>query len=248
MHAHRTFLAKDILVEFFPPFKRPTDKVVILCDGMPSLPSKQKLMEFLANQGYWVFHMRYRGTWESGGIFLTTSPEKDVTDVIDALKKPFTSAWTGEQFQVIPSQIIVMGVSFGGTAAILASLDKRVDKAVAVAPVVDWAHQSETEPLDELYQILQNGYGEAYRVSKKDWKKLGSNGFFQPVAHLKDFDPDKLLLIHARDDKVTAHDVAKAFASEVGSGFLSRRTGGHLSSTIITRKLVWRKVKRFLRT
>ena len=67
----RTRFKHQIVAEFLPPTRpRKKQKVIILCDGMPSMPRKQALMEFLAAKGYWVFYPRYRGSWESGGQFL----------------------------------------------------------------------------------------------------------------------------------------------------------------------------------
>ena len=60
----RTRFDNDILAEFLPPSRaRKTQKLIILCDGMPSIPRKQPLMEFLAGKGYWVFYPRY---WAHG--------------------------------------------------------------------------------------------------------------------------------------------------------------------------------------
>ena len=86
----RARFKKEIVAEFSLP-ARPgrKHKVIILCDGMPGLPRKQPLMEFLAGKGYWVFYPRYRGAWESGGTFLARSPHLDILDVIDGLPAGF---------------------------------------------------------------------------------------------------------------------------------------------------------------
>lgn len=70
MFALRTRFNRQIVAEFLPP-ARPgrKQKVIILCDGMPSIPRKQPLMSFLAQKGYWVFYPRYRGAWEAAGSF-----------------------------------------------------------------------------------------------------------------------------------------------------------------------------------
>ena len=84
----RTRFKKEIIAEFLPPVRKgKTRRVIILCDGMPSVPAKQPLAEFLARQGYWVFHPRYRGAWESGGNFLEKSPVEDIADVISGITK-----------------------------------------------------------------------------------------------------------------------------------------------------------------
>ena len=143
MHTLRTRFKKEIVTEFLPPRKK-SSKVIILCSGMPSVPYKPDLMEFFSKKGYWVFYPRYRGSWESGGQFLKISPHQDIIDVIDSLPKGFKDAWGGKIYKVRPSKICLFGGSFGGPAAILASLDKRVNKVIAVSPVVDWKAPSKT--------------------------------------------------------------------------------------------------------
>lgn len=84
----RTRFREQIVAEFLPPSRaRKNQKLIILCDGMPSIPRKQSLSEFLAAKGFWVIYPRYRGAWESGGEFLERSPHEDILDIIDDLPK-----------------------------------------------------------------------------------------------------------------------------------------------------------------
>src|SRR5215468_4829683 len=136
----RTRFKKEIVAEFLPPAKAgKKQRVIILCDGMPSIPRKQPLMEFLAERGFWVFYPRYRGAWESDGRFLEKSPHEDILDVIDDLPKGVSESAFGRKFALSPHKIFVIGGSFGGAAAILSSLDSRVTKVIANCPVVDWS-------------------------------------------------------------------------------------------------------------
>ncbi len=84
-----------------------------------------------------------RGSWESGGKFLQKSPERDILDVIDELPKGVRELAFGKRFALKPDEIFVIGGSFGGAAAILASLDDRVKRVIANCPVVDWANSCE---------------------------------------------------------------------------------------------------------
>ena len=117
----RTRFKKQIVAEFLPP-ARPgkKQKVIIVCDGMPSLPRKQGLAAFLSGKGYWVFCPRYRGAWESSGQFLGKSPHEDIRDVVDELAKGIREVTFGRRFELSPDEIFVIGGSFGGAAAILA--------------------------------------------------------------------------------------------------------------------------------
>src|SRR6267378_6977621 len=136
----RTRFKEQIVAEFLPPSReRKAQKVVVLCDGMPSIPCKQPLSEFLAAKGFWVIYPRYRGAWESGGEFLAKSPHQDILDILNELPSELEEIAFGRRFQLSPDQVFVIGGSFGGAAAILASLDPQVKRVIANCPVVDWA-------------------------------------------------------------------------------------------------------------
>ena len=108
---HRTRFGGNILTEFLPPLRVGSgragrDKVIVLCDGMPSIPRKQELAEFLARKGYWVFYPRYRGSWESGGEFLERSPHLDILAVVDGLNREIRELAFGKRFRVRRGQDI----------------------------------------------------------------------------------------------------------------------------------------------
>jgi dipeptidyl aminopeptidase/acylaminoacyl peptidase len=233
MHLKRALVAENILIEFLPP-KKETGRVVILCDGMPSMPGKKRLVQWFAKHGYFAINMRYRGTWESGGRFLDHDPAEDIQDLITALDQPILEAWSGEAFQVEPNEIFVVGASFGGTAALLSALDERVKKVVALAPVIDWTIKSESEPMEWLEQVIRNGYADAYRFEHKDWLRLTQGELFQPAAQKDRFDPRKIFIIHAQDDTVVPIVPAQNFAEEIGCRMQVLKKGGHLGSGSVT--------------
>src|SRR5437868_6027375 len=245
----RTRFKKDILAEFLPA-ARPAKKhrVIILCDGMPSIPRKQALLEFLAGKGYWVFYPRYRGAWESGGQFLEKSPHEDILDLLTELPKGFREIAFGQRFRLTPDEVFVIGGSFGGAAAILASLDARVKAVLANCPVVDWAildgeEQKETSnPNYAAY--IREAFGNGYRLSDKNWAKLRSGTFYNPVHHMREIDGKKLMIVHAQDDPYVPYRVTRRFAQEVGARFKSSRRGGHLRTEYVVQKY-WPEIAKF---
>lgn len=247
MYALRTRFKKDIVTEFFPA-RNKSSKVIIMLGGLPGIPGSTRTMEWFAKKGYWVFRPRYRGTWESGGSFLKLSPEQDVLDVIDGLYKPFYSIWDGVRYSLTPKKIILMGNSFGGPAALLAGRDKRVDKVVAVSPVVDWQSDSRVEPLDWLGKVMKEAFGEGYRYSLKDWNKLKRGNFYNPVKHVDEIDGKKVFIIHAKDDDIVAFTPVKRFAKNTGSNLLLLKKGGHLGFSIFSKsKRVYKHLQIFLK-
>jgi len=243
----RTRFKKEILAEFIPP-KKPTNKVVILCDGLPSLPAKGEALEYFSRLGYWAFHIRYRGTWESGGLFLEKSPDRDVTDAIDGMQKEFVEYWGGRKFKIKDPRVYLVGTSFGGCAAIMASRDKRVKKAVALSPVVDWQVQSRIEPIQKLAAFTARAFGAVYRVERRDWDKLKGGPFFNPIAHERELNGRKLFIIHAKNDLIVPWKPTAGFAKRVGAKFIIARAGGHLRLATAIKKPYARRIASFLKS
>jgi pimeloyl-ACP methyl ester carboxylesterase len=245
----RTRFKNEIVAEFLPPSRaRKKARVVILCDGMPSIPRKQGLCEFLAGKGFWVIYPRYRGAWESGGEFLRRSPHEDVLDVIDELPRGLVEIAFGRRFELAPDEIFVIGGSFGGAAAILASLDARVKKVVANCPVTDWAILDRSEKVEcanENYAAyIREAFGNAYRLSDANWEKLRRGNSYSPWARRAEIEVRKVLIFHAMDDPYVPFEGSVRFAEETGVKLKTVRRGGHLSTEWVVRKY-WEGIRAF---
>ena len=245
----RTRFKEQIVAEFLPPTRSgPRQKLIILCDGMPSIPRKQPLLEFLAQRGFWVIYPRYRGAWESDGEFLEDSPDRDILAILDELPGTIEEIAFGRRFHLSPSRIFVIGGSFGGATAILASLDPRVDRAVANCPVVDWSILAGSEPTEtsnpNYAAYIRQAFGSAYRLSDANWGKLYSGRFFNPWQCRQKITPAKLLIFHAKDDPHVPYERTKLFAETTGAKLKSVRQGGHLRTEFVVRRY-WPEIKRF---
>lgn len=245
----RTRFKNEIVAEFLPPARaRREENVIILCDGMPSIPRKQALAEFLSRQGYWVFYPRYRGAWESKGVFLEQSPHEDILDVIDELPKGVRDSAFDQNFSLSPNKIFVIGGSFGGAAAILCSLDRRVTRVIANCPVVDWSILRRSEKLETSNQnyaaYIREAFGNGYRLSDKNWKKLHGGRFYNPMHHVRQIDPSKIMMFHAKDDPHVPWRSVERFARRSGAKLKLLARGGHLRTELIVQKY-WPQISRF---
>ena len=245
----RTRFKEEIVAEFLPPARRSKkQKFIILCDGMPSIPRKQNLMTFLSAKGYWVFYPRYRGGWESDGQFLERSPHEDIRDVIDELPKGVQDIAFGQRFALKPDEIFVIGGSFGGAAAILASLDPRVTRVIANCPVVDWVILRESEKAEtsnpNYAAYIREAFGNGYRLSDKNWAKLYTGKFYNPAHHIREIESSKVMMFHAKDDPYIPYSVVKNFAGRTGVKLNSLQRGGHVSTEYIVRKY-WTRIQKF---
>ena len=246
MYTCRARFKRQILTEFIPPKDIKSRKVIIFCSGVPGSPDKDDVLEFWAKKGYWTFFPRYRGTWESHGRFLDHSLEHDLFAVIDGMQKRFKDYWTGKSFQVTPEHVTVVGTSFGGAAAILATLDKRVHKAVCMSPVVDWVAEEKNEPLQILYKFIRQAYGGVYRINKKNWDRLATGDFYNPIAHIDKLDPAKIMIFHAQNDKIVQYKPVEQFAKKLNCQLISLNKGGHLSSSLLSERKYYKQVIEFL--
>lgn len=245
----RTRFKQDIVAEFLPPARpRKKQRVIILCDGMPSIPRKQPLAAFLAQKGYWIVYPRYRGTWESGGFFLQRSPHQDILDVIDELPNGLQDIAFGQKFTLAPDDIYVIGGSFGGAASLLCSLDPRVRRVVANCPVVDWsilAASEKAETSNPSYAAyIREAFGDAYRLSDKNWQKLHRGTFYNPAHHVKEIDPAKIMMFHAKNDPYVPYRSVERFARQTGAKLKLFARGGHLSTDHIVRRY-WAEIQKF---
>lgn len=246
----RTRFKKEIVAEFLPPARSSKQqKAIILCDGMPSIPRKQALVEYLSSQGYWVFYPRWRGAWESGGQFLERSPHLDILDIVEELPKGIQELAFGRTFTCSPDKIFVIGGSFGGAAAILCSLDRRITKVIANCPVVDWAilrKEQKKETSNRSYPAyIRAAFGNGYRLSAKNWNKLHGGVFYNPTHHLTELTPSKILIFHAKDDPYIPWRIVDRFAKRAGIRLKLLPRGGHLRTEYVV-QTYWRRIKTFL--
>jgi pimeloyl-ACP methyl ester carboxylesterase len=249
MQMFRTRFARDIVTEFLPPARAAKiQKAIVLCDGMPSMPRKQPLAEFLCSKGYWVFYPRYRGAWESGGVFLERSPHLDILDVISGLSREFRELAFRQRFRVAADKVFLIGGSFGGATALLASLDPRVRKVVANCPVVDWAILPREEKKETSHSnyaaYIRSAFGNGYRLSDKNWKKLRGGKFCNPAYHAREITASKVMMFHAQDDPYVPYRSVLKFARDTGVRMKLFRRGGHLSTDLIVRKY-WGEIREF---
>jgi pimeloyl-ACP methyl ester carboxylesterase len=245
----RTRFKREIVAEFLPPARSiKRQQAIILCDGMPSMPRKQPLVEYLSRKGYWVFYPRWRGAWESSGQFLARSPHQDILDIVSELPKGFRELAFGRKFRCSPEKIFVIGGSFGGAAAILSSLDPRITKVIANCPVVDWAilrKEQKKETSNPSYAAyIRAAFGNGYRLSARNWNKLRGGIFYNPEYHLKDLTPSKVLMFHAKDDPYIPWKLVDSFARRASIKLNLLPRGGHLRTESVVQKY-WPQIKRF---
>ncbi len=244
----RTRIANNIICEVAFP-ARQQGRIALVCGGAPGTPPSKKVLEFLASKGYVAFGMRYRGTWESEGSFLTHSPAKDVEDFIKYLgeHKRIIDAWSQKKIAVKIKYIDLFGGSFGGPAVLLNSTHKKVRKVIALAPVIDFRVSGEGETFEDFVRFAHEGFGGAYRTKKKkDWNKLLRTDFYNPITMTDQIDPKKCFILQALDDDVCPVECVRALQEKIPVTVYYKPKGGHLSTRYIIHQFFWKKIEAFL--
>lgn len=245
----RTRLANDIVCEVVFP-ERQTGRVALVCPGAPSEPPKTSVLAFLAKKGYVAFGVRYRGTWESDGVFLKKSPAKDVKDCIDYLikQKCIVDMWTQESILLKVNRIDLFGGSFGGPAVLLNSKHPQVHKVIALAPVLDMHRCGPEETFEEYVRTSIEGFGGVYRVERvSDWQKLLRQDFYNPITMLEKIDTRKCFIFQCADDMVCPVENTKDFVGETGVEVYYKPKGGHMGTGRIAHQFYWKKIEAFLK-
>lgn len=246
-HTLRTKFKDEIVAEFLMP-ENDSKKVIIFADGMPSVPNKKKLLQLFSKLGFWVFHPRYRGSWESSGQFLDHDPTDDILDVIEQLPKGFKNSYDNTEYKLQPEHVTVIGASFGGPAAILSTKSDLVDKAIAISPVVDWPTEelSVDEPMSWLEGFVNSAFGNGYRFDSEDWARLSRGEFYNPATQLDEIKKEKVLVVHTMDDTVVLPGPILKFIDDIDCESIIMKSGGHVPKKLFSSWFLRRKILRFL--
>ncbi|TSC86811.1 MAG: Uncharacterized protein G01um101416_576 [Microgenomates group bacterium Gr01-1014_16] len=239
MIMYRSYIDK-IHCLFSLPSSEPQKKIIIACSGLPGQPENYELFSYFTQEGFICVHPKYEGTWESYGKFLNHSPVDDILKVIDHLKKErsLVSAYDNSLIKFDFDEVILFGSSFGGSVALVsAARSQNVNRAIAIAPVIDFSTQGkdkrEEQDLTNLGEFLQRGYGRAYDFELRDWKKLLEGKIdMNPIKYIKELSPKKLFLVHGEEDKTISVYKTRRFFDDLKnkeSEFLLVPNAGHLS-------------------
>lgn len=196
-------------------------KVIVLLNGLPSLPDKKDVITVLGEKGYSVFVPRYLGTWESEGEFLKESPVNEIDSLITKLKNGIQLEDNEHKFE----EVNVIGSSFGGAIGFCLNTKKLVNKLILISPVFDF---TVLDDMDSLKDYLKGFFPGAYRFSDSNWQKLSSGQYLSPISN--DFtDANKHLIIGGTQDTEILLPELKKFAESKSIKFIELTTEGHMS-------------------
>jgi len=163
-------------------------------------------VQFLANRGYAVLQVDYRGSAGYGNVFLKKGQRKVGTDTQNDITDG--ARWAIARGFADPQRVAIMGASFGGYSAMMgvATEPDLYRCAINIAGVSDWI-----ELIKENTQVFPRSYGPVVNMIGDPVKD---------AAELKAISPRYLarnikvpvLVIHGRDDPVVPYRQAKLMA------------------------------------
>lgn len=199
--------------------------IVILCDGMPSVPKQKELLMYLSRKGFFVVFPRYRGTWESEGSFLANPLGNDIEEIIAFLAKgSITELYAGETFLVKQTPLYLVGSSFGGTIALSLISNSTISKIVAFSPLISFAGD-----LSDLKRFIRLGFGNGYRFTDAAWEKMASGQLFSLPMKISAGRNKDVLAICDSSDRTVDTGTIEAYAKENDILIMKTNNIGHLS-------------------
>ncbi len=230
---------------------RTADAVIIL-PGFPGRNDFNELIELFFDRGYHVFVPRYRGTFQSLGVFLSKSPVDDLSMFMSNLDKGFAkSLWDMKKKTFKINKKILVASSFGGAIACgLVAKHQGFSHLILAAPVWDFARHNEKgdeQDLINLTGFVKRAYKNCYRINFNDIvKKLSKFKELSPEYYhtkLKDF---PVLVFHDPNDKIVAFRHTKEMLSVLGRAtYIEHYLGHGLSVSLLS--AFWKDVDKFIK-
>jgi hypothetical protein len=118
---------------------------------------------------------------------------------------------------------------------------------IANCPVVDWSVLRESEKAETSNKnyaaFIREAFGNAYRLSDKNWKRLHGGKFFNPMHYADEIDPRKVMMFHAKDDPNIPWQSVEKFAKKTGVKLKLLARGGHVKTEFIVQKY-WPQIEK----
>lgn len=202
-------------------------------------------VQFLANRGYAVLQMNFRGSPGFGQDFLEKGKRHIGREMIDDIADG--AKWAIAKGIADPERVAIMGWSYGGYAALMGVIrePKLFRCAIDLAGVTDWKsllkYDNEVFPNSRPYTRDYIGDFE------KDAADLDD---ISPVNRVADIEVP-LLLVYSKDDTTVHYDQATAITKALDKAgkpyeFMSKFNEGHGFYETKNRAALYRRIEQFL--
>lgn len=238
-----------VIYEFLQP-QIPSQGIIIICEGLPSVPNKKELMLRLSHRGFTVIYPRYKGTWESDGEFLKESPTRDVEDVLQLIKKgELVELFANKKFKIPNQPVHLLGSSFGASVALSFAGNKDISKIVALSAIVDFKkHNNENDEEDLILvgEFIKRAFGEGYRFKDNQWIKMVRGNIFNPPQKIDQKKANNILMVYDKSDsQVSCKKIEEYISNNKIKNVLVETDKGHLTFSKLPKE-TWDKIIKWL--
>ena len=239
---------KEILFEFSPA-EGENRGIIIICDGLPSVPKQKELISYFSSNGFFTVFPRYRGIWESEGEFLKESPIKDIEEIIDFIKNnKIIELHDNNEFDARNQNFYLLGSSFGGTVALSLIDNKNISKIIALSPIVDIKDHNKEKGEQDLFWLggfIRRAFGQGYRFSERNWKKMSSGDLFNPPQEIAPEKAKNILIIYDKSDSATDYKKIEKYSLRNNIKTIELKKIGHVSFSKLSKEIL-NKIVNFL--
>ncbi len=197
-------------------------------------------VQLLANRGYGVLQVNYRGSGGYGQHYETAGSQKMGTliqqDIVDGTR------WAVEAYELDKNKVCIMGSSFGAYSALMAPIREQdvFSCSIAISGVYDWVKQdkeADYADIDSIQKSIKKHHGNDQLLRQQS-----------PIHQLDKFNIPLLLVHGGKDQRTTPKqfkrlkkalkkqnaDFETLYKKEEGHGFFDTDNREELYSRIIS--------------
>jgi len=232
---------------------RVADAIILLPD-FPSQNNYHELIEFFYEKGYHVFVPRYRGTYQSNGVFLSKDIADDIIYFVNNLDRgEAKNLADSKKINFRINKKVLIADSFGASFACGAVAKDLVSNyLILVAPIWDFnSHNKEgnEENLESVMSFVSKTYKNCYRFKPKDAiKKLLKFKKTRPefyISRLNDAEIPVLVMHDPNDKKVSIKNTQEKLKELNKATFLEHYFGNGLNVTLFNS--FWKEIDKFIK-
>ncbi len=215
----------------------PGPRFLVSLSGMPPgapLSKHHPAVVEAVSRGWSVLVPSYPGTYDSSGTFSPRQALRMVRRCVAFCEGGTgTELWGDTDVSWRCREVALLGTSFGGALALVATARLHIQRVLAISPVVDWKMELGEDDA-ELKRIMRRAFPKTMRPGD-DWDEWG---VVNPADEVKALHHATIFVVAARDDTVVPIAHSEWLAKQVQVSLTRVPEGGHIGPSHVPSR-VW---------